>query len=1172
MRNNKTKIKGRVIVFMLIFSLFVFLSPLQKDTSLIQAASGSYTEDFTTITNMDGTNTNASGWGTGKIENSKKEPTLVGMISSSLIGNTLDVFVEGDYAYVTNQDEGLKVVNITDPTNPNIIGSYVTADIAQSVFVDGDYVFIADYQGISPQYKNFLILDVTDPTNPIHLGNCTTNYVAGDAARDVVVDGDTAFVANNQGGLSVVDVTDPSNPIRIGERDTAGTSIKLAVAGDYVYVADEANGLVVIDISNPLVPTIAATFSTGISSATNIVVEGNYAYVSDINNGIIVVNVTDPSTPEFVGSWIKSDVSDACVYGDYLYVTDINDGLSVVNITDLSTPELIYTIAISGVVQAIDIDGYYVYLACSNGGFQVVQIADVSPNLAGSVNTPGFAYDVFVSGDYAYVADGNVRGLEILNITDPYTPTSAGFYNLAGSTNDVFINGSYAYVVNLANFYVIDISDPSSPTLVAFWIGTPPGDTLGVFVSGDYAYVADGSGGLLVFDISDPSSPTLVGSYDTPNYARDVVVSGDFAYVADDLSGLQILNISDPTSPTFAGSYDTPGSADDVFVSGDYAYVADAFSGLQVIDISDPTSPTLAGSYDTPSFAQDVFVSGNYAYVADDFSGLQVLDISDPTSPTLAGSYDTPDRAFGVFVSGDYAYVADCTSGLQVIDMRNDRARQFDSPSVAQSSSIFSASSSTITSATIIASDSLPVDTAITYLMSADGGSNWETITPGVEHVFSNTGNQLKWKAILTTSNVLISPVIYDLSIDYTTILVAPSLNTPIDGYITDDYTPTFTWHGINGESNYLFQLDTSTSFTTPLLNITLPSSSTSFTLGTPLAVDTYYWRVAGIDSEGDLGGFSSYWTLYLIQDTNAPIINQPSDISYEQGTTGNTITWTPSDSNPYWYNITLNSILTSHDDPWLGGNIVMDIDGLPLGTHIVVCSVYDLEGLIVSDTVDVEVVTTAPPSIDDVTDFPYEEDSTGNSITWHPSDANPDYYSITRDGLIIDDGPWSGGDLNINVDGLAYGVYTYVCFVNDTEGQEASDSVVITVTDNVVPILNSPSDVIYDEGDTGNNIVWIATDNNPATYIVYKDGTLYETDTWVSGSSIIISVDGLVAASYNYTIVVFDEAGNSAKNEVTVAVTPTVPEFSQSVFFAIISITVVFVFYYIKRKTHKKG
>ena len=1166
MRKN-IKWKGRIMIVILFLSLIIFFNFQSSPILTTQAASGTFTEDFTTTTYMDGVETNASGWGTGDIENSKKKPTIVGSISSSLIGVTVDVFVSGDYAYVTNQGEGLKVVNIIDPTAPYINGSYDTNDSARSVYIEGDYAYIADHEGLAPQDLNFLILNITVPTNPTHLGMCTTVFSAGDAARDVVVVGDTAYVANALGGLSVIDVTDPTNPSRIGVEDTSGTSSQLTVSGNYAYVADGTNGLVIIDINNPLNPTIASTYITGISLATNIVIEGNYAYVVDYNNGIVVVNITNPITPSYVGSWSKSGATDAYVDGHYLYVTDFNDGLSLLDITDPTNPIFVHTLTLPG-TQEIFVDDVYAYLACQSGGFQIVQIADISPTLAGSCDTPDLARGVFVSGDFAYVADFS-SGLQVLNISDPSSPTLAGSYDTPGEAYRVFVSGDYAYVADRASgIQILDISDPSSPSYAGSY--DTPDLAYEVFISGDYAYVVDRFSGLLVLDISVPSSPTLAGSYDTPDLAVGVFVSGDYAYVAD-RDTVQVLDISVPSTPTLAGSYATPGTAHDVFVVGDFAYVADFSSGLQVLNISDPSSPSFASSYNTYGVAYDVFVSGDYLYVAD-ADHFYVFDISDPSSPSFAASYRTPGFARSVFVSGDYAYVADEASGLLVLEVRNNRASLFASPCFAQSNTVFSASSSTITSAILVDTDSTPASTSITYSLSADGGSNWETTTPELEHVFSNTGDQLKWKAELTTSNVLVTPIIYDLSIDYSTILDAPSLDTPTDSYITDDYTPVFTWYGINGESEYLFQLDTTASFTTPLLNITLPSSSTSYASSSPLIEDTYYWRVAGIDTEGDLGEFSNYRTLYIVTDVNTPTINHPSDVSYEQGTTGNIITWTPADSNPYWYNITVNGLLTSYDDPWLGGDIVMNIDGLSLGTHTAICYVYDLEGHMTSDPVEIEVTTTAPPVIDDVADFGYEEGSTGNSITWHPSDANPDYYSITRDGIIIDEGIWVGGDLNIDIDGLSYGSYIFVCFVNDTEGQSASDSVVVTVTDNVMPILTSPSDVIYSEGDTGNNIIWIATDNNPASYIVYREGVQVETNSWTSGSSIVISVDGLAAASYNYTIVVFDEVGNSAKDEVTVAVTPAVPELTQNIFFALLSIMVIFVIINIKRRTYKKN
>ncbi len=57
-----------------------------------------------------------------------------------------------------------------------------------------------------------------------------------------------------------------------------------------------------------------------------------------------------------------------------------------------------------------------------------------------------------------------------------------------------------------------------------------------------------------------------------------------------------------------------------------------------------------------------------------------------------------------------------------------------------------------------------------TYYLSPDTGYHWEQVIPGSEHSFTNNGTQLKWKAVLTTSNSSKTPTISDLSISYETV------------------------------------------------------------------------------------------------------------------------------------------------------------------------------------------------------------------------------------------------------------------------------------------------------------------------------------------------------------------------------------------------------------------
>jgi hypothetical protein len=368
---------------------------------------------------------------------------------------------------------------------------------------------------------------------------------------------------------------------------------------------------------------------------------------------------------------------------------------------------------------------------------------ETTPTLDETVDTPGLAYDVAVSGDHAFVAD-NSSGLQVIEISEPTNPTLAGSYDTPG----------FAYEVT---------------------------------VSGDHAFVADYGSGLQVIDISDPTNPTLTGNYDTPGLAYGVAVSGDHAFVADYISGLQVIDISDPTSPTLLGTYNTPGLARGVAVSGDHTFVAALSSGLQVIDISDPTNPTFAWGYDTPGAAWGVAVSGDYAFVADQNSGLQVIDISDHTNPTLSGTCDTPGAAVNVAVSGDHAFVADYSSGLQVIQVFQS---EFDTDNNVGRSLFVNAPNDTVFGARLTTTQT----NTIAWELSADGGVNWQGIAPnGTGNRLTVPGTDLLWRSTHTWGAPGVNPGVTQFEIDWlvATALIDSIVDVPDDqgGWVTAHFT-----------------------------------------------------------------------------------------------------------------------------------------------------------------------------------------------------------------------------------------------------------------------------------------------------------------------------------------------------------------------------------------------
>lgn len=136
-------------------------------------------------------------------------------------------------------------------------------------------------------------------------------------------------------------------------------------------------------------------------------------------------------------------------------------------------------------------------------------------------------------------------------------PVLAGTYS--DTVYDVFVSGDYAYVAGISSeLQVLDVSDPVNPTPVGSY--PTPGTASRIFVEGDYAYVGEGSSGLTIINLNNSNSVTLP----TSDFVNAVFVSENYAYVADRYSGLLIIDVSEPLNPIPVSNYGM--SAFDVFV------------------------------------------------------------------------------------------------------------------------------------------------------------------------------------------------------------------------------------------------------------------------------------------------------------------------------------------------------------------------------------------------------------------------------------------------------------------------------------------------------------------------------------------------------------------------------------------------------------------------------
>ncbi|MDO9263838.1 MAG: hypothetical protein Q7U02_07720, partial [Desulfosalsimonadaceae bacterium] len=422
----------------------------------------------------------------------------------------------------------------------------------------------------------------------------------------------------------------------------------LALSENYLYATLEGNGMAITNIATPTSPHVDSLYAPeGVE--TSVRVADNLAYIGYGINGLRVVDITDKTDSDRdppLGTYTDSGCTSISLSDDgtSLYTTNDQIGLEKIDITDKTAMQSVLSYDTPADALAVDISGEYAVFVDDNAGAapesEGLRILQLSPfkdsvqlYLKGFCATPGKANDVMVSGDFAFVADGEM-GVQIINMANKTAPAIVGACDT-------------------------------------------PGLASGVFVSGNYAFIADGDMGMSVVDITNKTAPVRIASIDTPGVAGKVAAAGNYAFIADGDAGLHVVDITNKTTPVTIGAVDTPGAASGVFVTGYYAFVADGEMGLSVIDITDKTQPLGIASVDTPGFAGNISVIGNYAYVADGTKGVCVINVAIPAQPVREDSLAYDSAGFASDISGGYtsegealfAFIADGPAGLIALNL-----------------------------------------------------------------------------------------------------------------------------------------------------------------------------------------------------------------------------------------------------------------------------------------------------------------------------------------------------------------------------------------------------------------------------------------------------------------------------------------------------------------------
>ena len=604
-------------------------------------------------------------------------------------GNTFDT-IDNPYAVATVQigssvyalstsfhDDGIQIIDITDPTNP-----LVTSSVNRSTSGIGGGLDKAS--------------------------NITTVRIGSSVYALVTAGEDDRFDSQPEGHVQIIDITNPANPSAVslithGAMDSDGVTfdelrtpqaIETFSVGQSTYAivaSSAANGVQIIDITDPSDPLVASSITDGqggfseLRAARDVSIikmdQNVYALVaSNGDDGVQIINVSDPTNPRAV-----SAVTDDAGGFDTL------DG--AISITTVVMNQSVYALVTSNRdngVQIIDITNI-------NNPTAVTSVTD------GSTDGNGNTFDelfgargittVFVDGStYAIVTSSIDDGIQIIDITDPTDPT------VVTSLTDYVDDGTLDHVENADTFDTLDGSDGVATVRIGSAIyalvAATSDDGIQIIriaenqpepeiiepepVMPDEVFVDSIT---TASSITDGDMDSAGGTFGTLDSSRNVATveigSSVYALVtsfSDD--GIQIINMTDPEDPIAVSSVNRSTSgiggaldmAFDIAITrigpSVYALVIagedDRFDSLpegnvQIINITDPTNPRAVSlithdgtdsngvTFDELRSPRgiDTFSVGpsTYAIVAgSQGNGVQIINISNPSDPLVASS------------------------------------------------------------------------------------------------------------------------------------------------------------------------------------------------------------------------------------------------------------------------------------------------------------------------------------------------------------------------------------------------------------------------------------------------------------------------------------------------------------------------------------------------------
>ena len=296
------------------------------------------------------------------------------------VGNCRTLALSGDLAYLGTADQGLKIVDISEPSQPTVLHTEPVVGIVSDTYTSGSLVLFTSNQS-SPRQGWFYILDASDPSDPTLL----TQYRTRDMACGLDVRDNVAFIGDDDDGLTILDISNLSSPVQLDTYHIWNLQrIRINSNGTVAAVSESSTTdprIHLFDISNPSsVSVITAIDNTGLYDVHYV---DDTAYIAATPNGVLIYDLSTPGSPALLGSIVTDYCRGVAMDGSILYVADDHAGLKAFDVSDLESISLEVSIDTPGRTWNVEVtDSNLIAIADGTNGLVLFQYVLVPVELS----------------------------------------------------------------------------------------------------------------------------------------------------------------------------------------------------------------------------------------------------------------------------------------------------------------------------------------------------------------------------------------------------------------------------------------------------------------------------------------------------------------------------------------------------------------------------------------------------------------------------------------------------------------------------------------------------------------------------------------------------------------------------------------------------------------------